>query len=81
MSEPNPKTFDHVTYLWNDEDAATLDPVERLVYRSNLLGRDQRVTQHGRRQHQQQTHYDRPADGTRRAGDVRQRFWRRSAHL
>ena len=39
--------FEHVTYLWDDETAAKLDPVERLVYRSNLLGRDQRVTNTG----------------------------------
>lgn len=39
--------FRHVDYLWDDLHAATLDPVERLVYRSNLLGRDQRVTNTG----------------------------------
>ena len=39
--------FRHVTYLWDDSAAAKLDPVERLVYRSNLLGRDQRVTNTG----------------------------------
>ena len=39
--------FRHVDDLWDDEVAATLEPVERLVYRSNLLGRDQRVTNTG----------------------------------
>ena len=39
--------FRHVDYLWDDALAATLEPVERLVYRSNLLGRDQRVTNTG----------------------------------
>jgi len=39
--------FLHVDYGWNDEKAASLDPVERLVYRSNLLGSDQRVTNTG----------------------------------
>ena len=39
--------FRHVDYLWDDALAATLDPVARLVYRSNLLGRDQRVTNTG----------------------------------
>ncbi|MEM7531646.1 MAG: bifunctional rhamnulose-1-phosphate aldolase/short-chain dehydrogenase [Chloroflexota bacterium] len=40
-------TFKHVDYLWDDEYAATLDPVERLVYRSNILGQDQRITNTG----------------------------------
>jgi rhamnulose-1-phosphate aldolase/alcohol dehydrogenase len=39
--------FRHVNYLWDDAQAASLDPVGRLVYRSNLLGRDQRVTNTG----------------------------------
>ena len=37
----------HVSYLWDDETAATLDPVGRLVYRSNLLGQDLRITNTG----------------------------------
>ena len=32
---------------WDDAYAAKLDPVQRLVYRSNLLGSDQRVTNTG----------------------------------
>ena len=40
-------TFKHVNYLWDDAKAATLDPVELLVYRSNLLGADQRITNTG----------------------------------
>jgi rhamnulose-1-phosphate aldolase/alcohol dehydrogenase len=39
--------FEHVSYLWDDAKAARLDPVARLVYRSNLLGADQRVTNTG----------------------------------
>ncbi len=39
--------FTHVTYLWDDTVADRLDPVERLVYRSNLLGSDQRITNTG----------------------------------
>ena len=39
--------YQHVNYLWDDSVAATLDPVERLVYRSNLLGSDQRITNTG----------------------------------
>lgn len=37
----------HVTYGWDDGRAARLDPVERLVYRSNLLGADGRITNTG----------------------------------
>src|SRR2546426_3780705 len=33
--------------LWNDAQASKLDPVGRLVYRSNKLGADQRVTNTG----------------------------------
>jgi rhamnulose-1-phosphate aldolase/alcohol dehydrogenase len=36
-----------VHYRWNDTEAAALDPVGRLVYRSNLLGSDQRITNTG----------------------------------
>ncbi|GAB4440437.1 MAG: bifunctional rhamnulose-1-phosphate aldolase/short-chain dehydrogenase [Chloroflexi bacterium OHK40] len=39
--------FQYVTYGWDDSYAATLDPVARLVYRSNLLGGDQRITNTG----------------------------------
>ena len=36
-----------VDYLWGDAKATALDPVERLIYRSNLLGSDQRITNTG----------------------------------
>src|SRR5512142_2791781 len=39
--------YKHVTYLWDDAEAGALDPVERLRYRSNLLGADQRITNTG----------------------------------
>ncbi|MHA3772016.1 bifunctional rhamnulose-1-phosphate aldolase/short-chain dehydrogenase [Verrucomicrobiota bacterium sgz303538] len=39
--------FRHVSYLWDDAKAASLDPVGRLVYRSNILGSDQRITNTG----------------------------------
>jgi rhamnulose-1-phosphate aldolase/alcohol dehydrogenase len=39
--------FQHVKYLWDDEVFAQLAPLERLVYRSNLLGSDQRITNTG----------------------------------
>ncbi|MBX7122499.1 MAG: bifunctional rhamnulose-1-phosphate aldolase/short-chain dehydrogenase [Opitutaceae bacterium] len=41
------KTYSHVNYLWDDAKASALDPVGRLVYRSNLLGSDQRITNTG----------------------------------
>lgn len=41
------KSFKHVSDLWKDEEVAKLDPVERLVYRSNKLGADQRITNTG----------------------------------
>lgn len=37
----------HVSYLWDDARAALLSPADRLVYRSNLLGSDQRITNTG----------------------------------
>ena len=42
-----PQDFYHVDYLWDDDTANQLDPVERLRYRSNLLGADQRITNTG----------------------------------
>ena len=42
-----PMHYSHVRYLWDDTAAAKLDAVDRLVYRSNLLGADQRITNTG----------------------------------
>ncbi len=41
--------FKHVSYLWNEEKAAQLsgDEVALLIYRSNLLGADLRLTNYG----------------------------------
>jgi rhamnulose-1-phosphate aldolase/alcohol dehydrogenase len=39
--------FKHVNYLWDDNIAGQLDPVERLRYRSNILGADQHITNTG----------------------------------
>src|SRR5213078_5340167 len=36
-----------VSNLWNDAEAANLDLLNRLVYRSNKLGSDQRITNTG----------------------------------
>jgi rhamnulose-1-phosphate aldolase/alcohol dehydrogenase len=40
-------TYEHVRDLWDDTVANALDPLGRLVYRSNLLGSDQRITNTG----------------------------------
>ena len=42
-----PSEYRHVRHLWDDAVAARLDPVGRLIYRSNLLGSDQRITNTG----------------------------------
>lgn len=39
--------FKYVAYGWDNKKADQLDAVERLVYRSNLLGSDQRITNTG----------------------------------
>ena len=44
---PESEKFRHVSYLWDDKVAEGLDPVERLRYRSNILGADQRITNTG----------------------------------
>jgi rhamnulose-1-phosphate aldolase/alcohol dehydrogenase len=43
------KTFKHVSYLWEDKKAEELkgDEVGLLIYRSNLLGADLRLTNYG----------------------------------
>ncbi len=41
------KNYQYVQYLWNDQEVAGLSPLERLVYRSNKLGADQRITNTG----------------------------------
>lgn len=43
----NNDKFKHVNYLWNDEEAKSLTGVDSLVYRSNILGADQRITNTG----------------------------------
>ncbi len=49
MSVSTTKNFKHVSYLWNEKQAAALagDEVGLLIYRSNLLGADLRLTNYG----------------------------------
>ena len=39
--------YHFVNYLWDDAKVASMDPVGRLVYRSNILGSDLRITNTG----------------------------------
>jgi len=41
------KSYRYVTSLWNDAEAVKLSGVDRLIYRSNKLGSDQRITNTG----------------------------------
>jgi rhamnose utilization protein RhaD (predicted bifunctional aldolase and dehydrogenase) len=43
----NPNDYHHVHYQWDDNRASAMDEVDRLVYRSNILGNDQRITNTG----------------------------------
>ena len=45
----NTKTFNHVSYLWDEAKAAELagDEVALFIYRSNILGADLRLTNYG----------------------------------
>ncbi len=47
MSTATKAAFKHVNHLWDDAKAQKLTPAERLVYRSNCLGADQRITNTG----------------------------------
>ncbi|MFT3705836.1 MAG: bifunctional aldolase/short-chain dehydrogenase [Agriterribacter sp.] len=49
MASAVTKTFNHVSYLWDESKAAELagDEVALLIYRSNLLGADLRLTNYG----------------------------------
>src|SRR5262245_764872 len=40
-------SYKYVNFGWDDAKAASFDPAGRLVYRSNCLGRDQRITNTG----------------------------------
>src|SRR5918993_5801185 len=49
MSVSTSTQFKHVSYLWDEDKAAALagDEVALLIYRSNLLGADLRLTNYG----------------------------------
>ena len=72
-------SYKFVRYAWSDDEAKNLDPVGRLVYRSNILGADQRITNTGGGNTS-----SKPARSIRsprdRRGAVGQRLRRRPAH-
>ena len=41
------KKYKYVNDLWKDSEVKKLDPANRLIYRSNKLGSDQRITNTG----------------------------------
>jgi len=43
----DPSEYRHVDYGWDDAKVASMSAVERLVFRSNILGADQRITNTG----------------------------------
>ena len=43
----DPSDYRHVNYHWDDEKVAKMSPIERLVFRSNILGDDLRITNTG----------------------------------
>ncbi|HUF63682.1 MAG TPA: bifunctional rhamnulose-1-phosphate aldolase/short-chain dehydrogenase [Verrucomicrobiales bacterium] len=47
MSRFRSEDYRHVCYLWNEAEAPQAGGVEELVYRSRLLGSDQRITNTG----------------------------------
>jgi rhamnulose-1-phosphate aldolase/alcohol dehydrogenase len=47
LSVSSAARYAHVNYLWDDQAAARLSPAAQLIYRSNLLGSDQRITNTG----------------------------------
>ena len=73
--------FQHVNYLWDDAKAAKLDPVGRLVYRSNLLGADLRITNTGGGNTSAKLTEKDPLTGKIGRSPLGQRLRRRPAHL
>ena len=91
MSSTTTEKFQHVNELWDDAVAMKLSPAERLVYRSNCLGADQRITNTGGGNTSSKIHGDRSADGGagrhslgqgigRRLADVKNRKLRVAVH-
>ncbi len=70
----------HVNYLWDDAKAAKLSPADLLVYRSNLLGSDQRITNTGGGNTSAKIDREGPAHRRARRGAVGQGLGRRPAH-
>ena len=80
---PVTATFKHVSYLWNESKAAELagDEVALLIYRSNLLGADLRLTNYGGGNTSCKTIEKDPLTWRRNRSDVDKRFRWRSWNL
>ena len=73
-------TYKYVNFLWDDAKAASLDGVGRLVYRSNLLGSDQRITNTGGGNTSSKVTEKDPLTGAATEVLWVKGLWRRSAH-
>ena len=73
------KIFQFVNNLWNDSEVAKLAGVDRLVYRSNKLGGDQRITNTGGGNTSSKISETDPLTGEKIEVIVGQRFRRRFA--
>ena len=56
---------DYLRSRWDDARASSLDPVQRLIYRSNLLGEDARITNTGGGNTSSKVEVNDPLTGTR----------------
>ena len=74
------KKYKYVNDLWKDSEVKKLDPANRLIYRSNKLGSDQRITNTGGGNTSANS-ADRSAHGRKGGGAMGERLWRRPAHV
>ena len=70
-------TFKHVSYLWDEKKASAMagDEVALLIYRSNLLGADLRLTNYGGGNTSCKTIEKRSFVGQRNGSDVGKGVW------
>ncbi len=71
------QNFKHVSYLWDEATAAAMagDEVALLVYRSNLLGADLRLTNYGGGNTSCKAVTKDPLTGNGNQSDVGERKW------
>ena len=73
------RTDPRLANLWDDAKAAAMSEPERLLYRSNLLGSDKRITNYGGGNTSAKVDGEGPADRRDGRGAVGQGFGRRSS--